>query len=200
MGFGAHCFGPMYEGIDHTVFASQIRLWWLSHWRYKSVWVGFQYILVVKVLSCCGVKSVSRNGMEQSGLVSSVVNIMEGSTELMYCKNSSLHDCWSMSKVSSFCKLGGSLLMLWPCVQMIPYTNKVQWGSQKTPWMPPWFVYKIDLGTKSRCYINRIPAALGCGRLTWLFFWEVLCLFPACYQCDQVCLPGVMNSLSVENL
>ena len=48
--------------------------------------------------------------MEPSGLVSSVLNMMEGSTELMCCKNSSYYDCRSMTKVSSiyfFHNLGG---------------------------------------------------------------------------------------------
>ena len=79
----------------------QARLWYLSHWKYKSVWVGFLYTLVVRVPSCCGVTSASSNSMEPSGLVSSVVNMMEGSTEIMCCKNTSLCDCSSMKKVSS---------------------------------------------------------------------------------------------------
>ena len=48
--------------------------------------------------------------MEPSGLVSSVVNMMEGSIELMSCKNSPLWDCYCMAKVSStylFHILGG---------------------------------------------------------------------------------------------
>ena len=44
------------------------------------------------------VLSVSRNGMEPSSLVSSVVKFMEGSTELMCCKNSFFCDCYSMTK------------------------------------------------------------------------------------------------------
>ena len=41
------------------------------------MWVGFLYTLVVKVPSFCGGTSVSRNGMEPSSLVSSVVKLME---------------------------------------------------------------------------------------------------------------------------
>ena len=74
------------------------------------MWLDFLYTLVVRVPSSCGVTSVSRNGMEPSCLVSSVVKLMEGSTELMCCKNSSFCDCCIMTKVSStnlFHNLGG---------------------------------------------------------------------------------------------
>ena len=47
---------------------------------------------MVKVPSaCCGIM-VSRNGMEPSDLVSSTVNLTEGSNELICVKNSSLSD------------------------------------------------------------------------------------------------------------
>ena len=39
--------------------------------------------------------------MEPSYLVSSVVKLMEGSPELMSCRNSSFCDCCRMTKVSS---------------------------------------------------------------------------------------------------
>ena len=94
-------------GLEHIALALcvrvlitlylQARLWWLSHWRYKSVWVGFLYTLGFWVLSIFGVINLSGNGMEPSGLVSSVVNMMERSTELMCCKNSSLYDCCCMT-------------------------------------------------------------------------------------------------------
>ena len=64
------CFSSLSSSLEfeHTALALcvrvlitlylQARLWWLSHWRYKSVWVGFLYILVVRVPSSCGVTSV----------------------------------------------------------------------------------------------------------------------------------------------
>ena len=56
---------------------------------------------MVKVLSACDVTMVSGNGMEPSDLVSSIVNWMDGSTELMCFKNSSLCNwCW-ITKMSS---------------------------------------------------------------------------------------------------
>ena len=94
------------------------RLWWLSHRRYKSVWVGFLYTLVIRVPSFCGVMSVSRNDMEPSGLVSSVVNMMAGSTELICCKNSFhvIAVVWQKCNLHIFSIFWeGSLLMLWPC-------------------------------------------------------------------------------------
>ena len=90
LGIGTHCSVPVCKVVDHTVLASQIVM--AVPLQTKSVWVGFLYILVVRVPSVCGVNSVSRNGMEPSGLFSSTVNMMKGSTELMCCKNSSLFD------------------------------------------------------------------------------------------------------------
>ena len=65
-----------------------VRLCLLSHWRHRSVWVGFMYTFVVKVPSDWGVINMSRKGMEPSSLASSTVNWMEVSTVLMFWKNS----------------------------------------------------------------------------------------------------------------
>ena len=97
----------MCEGVNHTVFTSQIVM---AVPLKISVWVGFLYTLVVRVPSSCGVTSLSRNGMEPSCLVSSVVRFMEGSTELMCCRNSSFCNCCSITKMSPtylFYNLGG---------------------------------------------------------------------------------------------
>ena len=45
------------------------RLWLLSHWGYRSVWVGFLYTFVVKVPSDWGVTNMSKKEMEPSGLL-----------------------------------------------------------------------------------------------------------------------------------
>ena len=50
-------------------------LWLLSHGRYRSVWVGFLYTPIVKLPSCSGVMTVSRNGMEPSSFASSTVKL-----------------------------------------------------------------------------------------------------------------------------
>ena len=98
------CFNLLVSSweLEYTALALYMRvlitlyleawLWLLSHKKYKLVWVGFLYTLVIKVSFYCSVMSVSRNGMEPSDLVSSMLNIMEGSTQLMCCKNSSLCD------------------------------------------------------------------------------------------------------------
>ena len=65
--------------------------WWLSHFRYKLVWVGFLYTLVCRLPSCFGVIKLSKKGMDPSSLVSSTVNLMWLSTVFMWWKNSSLY-------------------------------------------------------------------------------------------------------------
>ena len=96
----------------------QARLWWLSHCRYWSEWVGFLYTLVVSVPSSWGVTKMSTKGMEPSCFCSSVVNYMAGSTEFMCCRNSSFLSCFKRTNVSStnlFHHLGGSLLLIGLC-------------------------------------------------------------------------------------
>ena len=59
-------------------------VWWLSPCRYKSVWVGFLYTLVLKLPSGHGVTKVSRKGMDPSSLVSSIVNWIFSSMEFIW--------------------------------------------------------------------------------------------------------------------
>ena len=85
----SRCFSSW--GVEHTAFALhvrvlitlylQARLWLLSHCRYTSVLVGFLYSPDGRVLSTLCVTSVSINGMEPSGLVSSTANRTDESTE-----------------------------------------------------------------------------------------------------------------------
>ena len=49
-------------------------------------------MFVVKVPSTLGVTKISKNGMEASGVASSIVNLMDVSTVLICRKNSSLCD------------------------------------------------------------------------------------------------------------
>ena len=121
--------------------------------------MGFLYILVVKVPCFCGVMSVSRNGMEPSGLVSSVVKLMEGSTELMCCKKYYFCDCCSMTIASStylFHDLGGFTADVKALCSRDSTYKLSTIGLTGDPMAAPWFVHKIDLGTRSRCYIKRI--------------------------------------------
>ena len=53
-------------------------VWWLSQTKYRSVCVGFLYTDVVRLPSSLGVMRMSRKGMDQSLLVSSLENLMLG--------------------------------------------------------------------------------------------------------------------------
>ena len=57
--------------------------WWLSHWRYWLVCVGFLYTFVCRLPSLFGVIKVSRKGMDPSALDVSAVNLMLVSNEFM---------------------------------------------------------------------------------------------------------------------
>ena len=84
------------------------RLWWLSYCKYWSVWVGFCKLLwrgcfLVPARSVC-----QKRAWKPSCLVSSVVNTMQGSMELlMYlshgCLNGHLCACWCLSSHPSLC-------------------------------------------------------------------------------------------------
>ena len=53
-----------------------------------SVYFNLQdTILLVRVPTCCCITSVLRNGIYMSGLISSTVNLMLGSTELIWWRN-----------------------------------------------------------------------------------------------------------------
>ena len=120
--------------VEHMVLALCVRvlitlyldarLWWLSHWRYKSVWVGFLYKPVVKVPSVWGVIKISRNGMEPSGLASSTVNWMEGSSVLCVRR---IPPCMTgvgsqkCHQHTSSRSLRGSIQLWWLCVQNPAY-------------------------------------------------------------------------------
>ena len=83
---------------------------WLSDCRYKSVWVGFLYTLVLKLPSEHGVTKVSRKGMDPSTLLSSIVNWIFSSMELIWLMKLSFWVFLMMTKVSStnlLHKLGG---------------------------------------------------------------------------------------------
>ena len=76
--------------------------WWLlSHWRYKSVCVGFLYTVVLRFPSSSGIIRTSRKGMDPSVPASSLVNciwwsmLLRCSRKLVLCGDS------KMVKVSS---------------------------------------------------------------------------------------------------
>ena len=57
----ANCFA-LWVSVPMTLYLAEI-LWWLSHCKYWSVWVGFWYTVMDKEPSACGVIKVSRKGI-----------------------------------------------------------------------------------------------------------------------------------------
>ena len=76
-------------------------LWWLSHCRYKSVWVGFLYTVVSNLPSFPGMMRMSKKGIEPSSLDSLQVNLMLLSMELRCCSRESLWAFLMIMKESS---------------------------------------------------------------------------------------------------
>ena len=62
-----------------------VRLWWLSHCKYWSVWVG---TLMLRELSASGLTKVSRKGIAPFSQLPSRVNFMLGSILLIWSKKS----------------------------------------------------------------------------------------------------------------
>ena len=83
--FVEHIFLALWNNVLITLYLADMA-WWLSHWRYWFVWVGFLYTLVNRLLSFCGMTRVSKNGMAPSALVFSAVNWIFPSIELMCWK------------------------------------------------------------------------------------------------------------------
>ena len=79
------CNEPSTLYFDATV-------WLLSHWRYRSVWVGFLYTVVFKFPSLSGVIRTSRKGIEPSSPASSLVNWMCSSMLFRCLRNSDFWD------------------------------------------------------------------------------------------------------------
>ena len=77
------------------------RLWWLSHCKYWSVWVGLQYILMDKELSASGLTKYQGKGLIHLLGLPSTVNLIAGSILLIWSKTNCLWDCYWMTKVSS---------------------------------------------------------------------------------------------------
>ena len=84
-----------------TIPYLDVKVWLLSHCRYRAVWVGFLYTVVSRLPSSLGVIKTSRNGMEPSDLASSFVNWMFWSSEFRCCRKLSICDDFMMVKVSS---------------------------------------------------------------------------------------------------
>ena len=64
----------LWVSVPMTLYLAD-RLWWLSHCKYWSVWVGLQYTVMERELSAWGVTKVSRKGMAPSPWWPSTVNL-----------------------------------------------------------------------------------------------------------------------------
>ena len=80
-----HTVSALWERVLMTLNLAE-RLWWLSHCKYWSVWVGFLYTVMDRLPSTSGFTMVSTKGMEPSSLLSSTVNFIAGSTLFMCCR------------------------------------------------------------------------------------------------------------------
>ena len=142
---------------------------------------------MVKVPSASGVMMVSRKGKEPSSLASSTVNWMEGSTVLMWSRNSSLCEwCWITKAPSTylFHILGGC-----SAVEMALFSKASMYILATiglTPWQLLLSVHRTHPGTGSRGCSSRTPAALWCYQLSWWINLGDLHLIPHCNNLHTV--------------
>ena len=129
------------SGLVQTVLALCVRvpmtlnladkLWWLSHCKYWSVWVGLCYTVNERELSASGVTKVWRKGIPPFLWEPSTVNLIGGSMLLTCSRNPCLSIlCW-MTHVSStnlYQYLGGLEAEQRGSSQNAPCTD---WKSQK---------------------------------------------------------------------
>ena len=86
----AYSSGPVVECNDHTVFCWH-GISGFPILKYKSTWVGILHTMVSRKPSGCGMTSVSKKGIKPSAIVSSTVNWIPWSIELMCSRNSLLY-------------------------------------------------------------------------------------------------------------
>ena len=172
----------MCKGVNHTVFASQIVMAVPLKIQISVGWASCIHWLLRFHLAVCYECVQEWHGTIRPGFLCGEYD--QRSIEVMSCKNYSLCDCWNMTKVSSthlFHNLGGFTADVMALYSIHKLSTMELTGD---PMATPLVCYKIDLGTRSRCYINRIPTALRCGWLIWFFFWEVCILFQLVIYCS----------------
>ena len=90
----------LWTSVPMTLYLAD-RLWWLSHCKYWSVWVGLCYTVMERELSASGVTEVSRKGMAPFPWLPSTVNMIAGSMLSIWSRNACLWACCWMTKVTS---------------------------------------------------------------------------------------------------
>ena len=95
-----HMVFALWYRVPATLYLDGI-LWWLSHCRYRSVWVCFLNTDVFKLQSSAGVIRISRNGIDPSSFISSQVNFILGCMEFSCCRKLFLFSFLIIVKVSS---------------------------------------------------------------------------------------------------
>ena len=86
---------------ESTILYLDETVWLLSHWRYRSVCVGFLYTVVFRLPSSSGIIRISKKSMEPSSPASSLVNWMCSSMLFRCSRKLVFWDDWRMVKVSS---------------------------------------------------------------------------------------------------
>ena len=112
----------LWNRVPATLYFDGI-VWWLSHCRYKSVWVVFLNTDVFRLPSSSGVTRMSRKGIDPSSLTASQVNFILGCMEFRCCRKLSLLFFLMIVNVSStylFHRVGGveDVLMTDVLIQM----------------------------------------------------------------------------------
>ena len=98
-----HTVWDLWERVLITLNLAE-RLWWLSHCKYWSVWVGFLHTVMDRLPFTYGFTMVSKKGMEPSSLLSSTVNFIAGSTLFMcWRKPCLLASLWMTMVSSTYC-------------------------------------------------------------------------------------------------
>ena len=90
----------LWVGVLITLYIAD-RWWWLSHFRYWSVWVGFLYTVIESSPLASGLTMVSKKGIAPSSSFSSTVNLMARSTLLMCSRKFCLLSYFWITNVSS---------------------------------------------------------------------------------------------------
>ena len=116
------------------------RLWWLSHYKYKSVHSSsiILYTVVMRDLSGCGITNVSKKQMDPSSLDVSEVNWMCGSSQLRCSRNYTLCDVLWPQKCHQHIfstLLEDAELFWWPWYQNPPCRCWPLWDWLVTSWL-----------------------------------------------------------------